>query len=570
MSSWVKPLLSTLVGAIVVAASVDEATEKHLASADAIPPEASTTGTNVIAMKRVAVLAAPATRILSAPQGFDLDHDSQREFIIWVQANGPTHLYECIADDTFTLAHVIQPDSPDYYQPTDTADTDEDGLSDLVMIVSDWTQGVGWEYFLRVYESKSPGSYPTRLAWEVVTSQSTYGGLIGDTDGDDEQEVISLRPWPYRLLIHENEGNDAYVESFSGVIPGQGNYPQSWGTASDLDGDGRSEILMGGWFDINDDAFADVSRLIAFENIGDDEYEIVWYWDYDPEISTQFLIDAGDLDGDGRNELLAGGLKPCCPLESYLHVFEAVADDDLQIVATLVRPNTVEAYSSANLADVDGDGRREIVFGTAWSVTIYENTGDDAWTQIWSADWQSDQVGPVEYLGAGDHDRDGKDEIIFRQEGAFGITGVWEIRPQYAADMDQDGTVDVIDNCPATANPGQSDADADTVGDACDNCLYGPNPTQGAAPLGQPLLAQDQETFFWSDPAEVAYVRGDLAVVSSYGFDLFGTLALATTLVDASLPAAGSGIYYLVRPDCAVGSWQSSLGAEPARDAALP
>jgi hypothetical protein len=59
-------------------------------------------------------------------------------------------------------------------------------------------------------------------------------------------------------------------------------------------------------------------------------------------------------------------------------------------------------------------------------------------------------------------------------------------------------------------------------------------------------------------------------VVSSYGFDLFGTLPLGTSLVDATLPAAGSGFYYLVRPDCVVGSWQSSPGAEPARDAALP
>jgi hypothetical protein len=282
------------------------------------------------------------------------------------------------------------------------------------------------------------------------------------------------------------------------------------------------------------------------------------------------LVDAGDLDDDGRSELLAGGLKPCCPLQSHLHVFEAVGDDEYEIVATFIRPNTVEAYSSANVADVDGDGRKEIVFGTAWSVTIYRNTGDDAWTEIWSEDWWSEQVGPVEYIGAGDHDRDGKDEIIFRQEGWYGVTGVWEIDPIDAADMDQDGSVDAIDNCPTMPNGSQADTDQDGVGNACDNCVWGPNPTQGPAVLGQVVLAANETTFSWPSGVNVKYVRGSLASVSTYAIDWVQTIAHASSFVDASAPAAGSGYYYLVKPDCPVGSWQSSLGAEPGRDAALP
>jgi len=45
---------------------------------------------------------------------------------------------------------------------------------------------------------------------------------------------------------------------------------------------------------------------------------------------------------------------------------------------------------------------------------------------------------------------------------------------------------------------------------------------------------------------------------------------LATGLIDATVPTAGAGFYYLVKPDCAVGSWQSTIGAEPARDDVLP
>ena len=49
-----------------------------------------------------------------------------------------------------------------------------------------------------------------------------------------------------------------------------------------------------------------------------------------------------------------------------------------------------------------------------------------------------------------------------------------------------------------------------------------------------------------------------------------GCLALTDNLTDPSEPISGAGFYYLVRPDCLVGSWQTTLGAEPGRDAALP
>jgi hypothetical protein len=137
-------------------------------------------------------------------------------------------------------------------------------------------------------------------------------------------------------------------------------------------------------------------------------------------------------------------------------------------------------------------------------------------------------------------------------------------------DTDGDGIADVDDNCTLTENPDQDDADNDTVGDLCDNCIYGYNPTQGPAIFGQDVVAEDQQTFSWPLAADVVFVKGNLANVSTCTVDLVDSVTLTSELTDSSEPASGAGFFYLVRPDCLVGSWQTSLGAEPERDLALP
>jgi hypothetical protein len=521
-----------------------------------------------IQMTRIALLhSAAAEALLTKPGGLDFDHDGKREFGTRKSNPPPNYgarleFYESTADNLFVLAHVLDltSGSNDVAVLSDAGDADGDGLSGVVVLDKDYHSPRDIVRNVKVFESATEQSFPTDLVWESPSYCCfPQAGLIADADGDGEQEIVIPEPLS-TVTYYENAGDDSYVAKATVVmaLPGAGYTAQSVAVMGDVDGDGRQEVFYGG-------IVSGAGRIKVIESTGDDTYAVTWSQDITPGFNVTFLVDAGDLDGDGKREVLLGGYKGSGI--SWLHVLECTGNDAYQVVTTLSRPNTINAYTSAAVADVDGDGKREIVFATTNSVALYRNVGDNAYELIWSG-----TGGPIQSVGAGDHDQDGKDELIFREggEGPDSFTGVWEIDPAYAADADGDDRVDVVDNCPTVANPGQEDADSDLVGDACDNCAYAANPTQGPAVLGQTLLATGPSAFGWSSPAPVVYVRGPLDAVATYGYDLLVAQALSVEFLDAAQPGPGAGFYYLVKPDCGVGSWQSSPGAEPGRDSALP
>jgi hypothetical protein len=526
---------------------------------------AETESDGQIQMVRIATVPA-AWAIMSHPEGLDLDHDGQREFVIrhGVPGSGLFEFFESSGDNTFVLTHSLDlSGTKDSFYPGDVGDMDGDGLADFLAFGSDYVGVPVSKYLIQMYESDTPNTYPTLKTWEIDNGKGwPTSTRFADTDGDGAQEIIvggqsgSVR----RVMILEKKRDESYEQTYYQEFP---QVPQSMEIANDLDGDGHKEILFGG-------IVSGAGKVYVIENTGDDTYGVVWTGDLNytdgQAVNIQFLVDGGDLDGDGKAEFLAGGFKTIGlggPGLAVLFVLEAVSDNQFAVVTTLSRfMGSLEARATGNVGDVDGDGRKEIVFGSGTGVSIYRNTGDNEWHAAWSG-----AEGSLSSIVVGDHDRDGKDEIIFRDSE---FTGVWEIDPAYAADADSDGHVDVIDNCPSEANPGQEDADGDKVGDSCDNCVYGPNPAQGSAVFGQTLLALDNTTFAWPKPAAVDYVRGDVESVDRYAVQIFGSLPLATSLTDATPIVVGQALWYLVKPTCLVGSWQSELGAEPGRDQMLP
>jgi len=509
--------------------------------------------------------------ILSSPIGFDMDHDGQRDFVGRKQFpgyNGTFYFYESVADNTFGLPEIlvtVPEGGTSWVLAMDVGDGEADGLTDLT---TSWSlAGQGWA--ARVYESESSGTYPSKPVWSLVSYGRFQGLQIADTDQDGHREIIGAHPVSEdesRVSIYENNGNDTYSLSWEGpYAPEEIGYTQSMIVADDLDGDGKQEILVGG--------FSYLTKVIMWENVGDNAYERVWTyfpWYEGYGVNVSVLLDCGDLDGDGRKELLLGGLSGPQPFHVVLLLLEPTAGPyQFEVVAAFSKPYGVVSGQDAQVADVDGDGRKEIIFGAEGNaVWIYRNTGDNTWQEIWSAPVNANFVN----IGAGDHDGDGKAELIFL--GADDRTEVWEIDPAHAADPDADGLVSVVDNCPTAANPGQANADGDAAGDVCD-CA--PNDETAFALPGEATefgFGSGPATLVWSPPTSSSgsgtlydVMRGELAglPVGSAGEVCLESGSPDTAAADATTPEPGAGFYYLVRAAnaCGAGTYgANSSGAE--------
>lgn len=94
------------------------------------------------------------------------------------------------------------------------------------------------------------------------------------------------------------------------------------------------------------------------------------------------------------------------------------------------------------------------------------------------------------------------------------------------------------------------------------------------AVFGQTVLVDaDKTTFRWPASASFRTARGSFvssAAVGAYAVNAI-TMGLGVSFSDAAIPSPGTGYWYLVkRGGCTPTSWQSVLGLEPGRDAAIP
>jgi hypothetical protein len=195
-------------------------------------------------------------------------------------------------------------------------DLDGDGDLDIVALVSQ-----EWEE-IHVFENDGRGTFQKRIVFGAATDDYCSSGIaLGDLDGDRDLDLLytngdafvatDYRPLPnHGVQWLENVGGLAFA--FHRLASYSGAYGP---VITDLDGDGDPDGVVVSCF--NDWSKPSARALTWFENTGNARFVAHGLATKPTHLVT---LAAGDLDNDGKVDLVSGGMALYPPFETIERV----------------------------------------------------------------------------------------------------------------------------------------------------------------------------------------------------------------------------------------------------------
>jgi hypothetical protein len=273
-----------------------------------------------------------------------------------------------------------------------------------------------------VQEGQNQFSYPESIVWfdRLPGQYNSPTHYITDLDQDGRKEILFR--WfadgdNQGTRIYENTNNNQYQLVFY--------EPQvSWSTYAfgDFDQDGRMEVAF---------PASGPYRIYIRECTGNNQYPVVCSLPYPQGMNNAHDCWSGqDVDSDGKPEFfIAFALYQGISWTFYLYMWEATGNNTYE--GTFIDQKTLSVSSSTNrrstCGDIDGDGIEEIVWATPIKLYIYKATGNNQFQQVW--EWNQDHGGN-EVLITNIHDMNNNDynEIIVSGSGKTSIFEVEAVR----------------------------------------------------------------------------------------------------------------------------------------------
>jgi subtilisin family serine protease len=338
-------------------------------------------------------------------------------------------------------------------------DLNGDGRSEILQAEMDYYSYDSWVHIWTADGNELPNC-PLNLRYAWATSLA-----VGDIDGDGDYELVAGCEYDGEVLAYHIETGQRVKGNWP-VWVGYYGYITSGPILADLDADGDSEIVVA-----MDYESSSTDGLIALQ--GDGSY--LWARRY----TSEGPMSAADMDRDGDVELGISGYGPGL---SKLYTF--ILDSQGQQVAKWRGGSP----KGTVFADIDSDGKTEMVFCTEGEVMAVRADGSTVWKT--KTDDSLDTSGGI---SVGDLDRDGRSEVyvatlVQSDEYVFTRVYAFDHKGKLLADA---GYPKSIMGTPSRCVPVIADIDGDGQEEVIVTPAYEPPmawEADGSATPGFPLL----------------------------------------------------------------------------------
>jgi hypothetical protein len=264
-------------------------------------------------------------------------------------------------------------------------DTDNDGMDEVIIANS-------WEV-IEIYNADIKA-----LKGSITTDIDIDALLVTDVNGDDKEEI----------LYGDGQWGDIFCYNSLSLqkmwsIPNP-EHGVTMINVADADNDGVLEVLWGAGCSSTGPDY------LYLHNITDQALEF-----RSKDITGPFHdVEIGDVDGDGHDEIATVSYESESGYESgILSIFDGTSHNLKWQSSTNFFPNTWEGVNTLELANLNGDARKEIIVATddLYDGVIY--VVDGLSHQIISShDYSSAGIGNFKALEVSDVDNDGSLEFI--------------------------------------------------------------------------------------------------------------------------------------------------------------